>query len=43
MQNVDGIVTTSQKMKDLIMKHIGRNSIIIPDPVEHKEKNLELH
>ncbi len=33
-QGVDGIVTTSQKMKDLISKHIGRNSIIIPDPVE---------
>ncbi len=33
-QGVDNIVTTSPKMQELIMKHTGRNSIIIPDPVE---------
>ena len=33
-EGVDAIVTTSPKMQEMIMKHIGRNSIVIPDPVE---------
>ena len=33
-ENADGITTTSPAMRNLIMKHTGRNSIIIPDPVE---------
>ena len=33
-ENVDGITTTSPAMRNLIMKHTGKNSIIIPDPVE---------
>ena len=33
-ENVDGIVTTSAAMRNLIMRHTGRNSIIISDPVE---------
>tara|TARA_B100000029_G_C17419831_1_gene903882 strand:+ start:61 stop:1074 length:1014 start_codon:yes stop_codon:yes gene_type:complete len=32
--NVDAIVTTCPGMQMLIRKHIGRDSIIIPDPVE---------
>ena len=33
-QNVDNIITTSQALKELVMKHTGRNAIIIADPVE---------
>ena len=32
--NADGLVTTCVDMQRLIMKHIGRNSFIINDPVE---------
>ena len=37
-QNADAIVTTCQTMKDMIKKHIGRDSIIINDPVEAERK-----
>lgn len=33
-ENVDNIVTSTPKMKEIIMKKTGRNAIIIPDPVE---------
>ena len=41
--NADGLVTTCVDMQRLIMKHIGRNSFIINDPVEAQNKNLKLH
>jgi len=43
-ENVDGITTTSPAMRNLILKHTGRNSIIIPDPVEAErvEPNVRL-
>ena len=33
-QNVDTLIASSQAMRELVMKHTGRNAIIIPDPVE---------
>jgi len=37
-KNADALITTCVNMQSLISKHIGRNSIIITDPVEAEKK-----